>query len=161
LGTQILAGFLSYGFSGLSSADGSKRNVRIDAEAGLGGGVDVEQVGDGWGEGCSVEDSGMTEDVHEEGVGAVAGVELHPLPVFAGSGTAGCGVDFGEAMLPCGVGADVGVGGGVEVAVAALFVVAEDDDRGWAGGCVVEEVLRACEMVGAFAEIAAEEGGGP
>ena len=70
-------------------------------------------------------------------------------------------MDFGEAALPCGVGADVGVGRGVEVAVAPLFVVTEDDNGGGAGGCVVEEVLRAGEMVGAFAEIAAEEGGGP
>jgi hypothetical protein len=113
----------------------------------LGGGFDVQEVGDGWGEGDAVEDSGVAEDVHQKGVGAVGGIELAPLPVFAGSGAAGGGVDFGEAMEPCGVGADVGVGGGMEVAVAALFVATEDDYGVGAGGDVVKEFLSAGEMV--------------
>jgi hypothetical protein len=45
----------------------------------------------------------------------------------------------------------------VEVTVAALFIAAEDDDGGGAGGDVVEEFLGVGEMVGAGAEIAAEE----
>ena len=73
----------------------------------MGGGIDVEEVGDGWGEGVAVEDSGVAEDVHEKGVGAVGGVELHPVPVFAGAGAAGGGVGFGEAAEPGGVGADL------------------------------------------------------
>ena len=138
-------------------ANGFERDSGVDAEAGVGGGFDVEEVGDGWGESMAVEYSGMAEDVHEKSVGAVGGVEFAPLPIFAGSGAAGGGVDFGEAMEPCGVGADVGVGVGMEVAVAALFVATEDDYGVGAGGDVVEEFLSAGEMVGAGAEIAAEE----
>jgi len=72
---------------------------------------------------------------------------------------------FGEAAEPGGVGADVGVGGGVKVSVTALFVAAEDDD-GFvfglgAGVDVVEEMLGAGEMVGASADVAAEHAGGP
>ena len=104
-----------------------KRDSWIDTETGLGGGFDVEEVSDGWSQGLPVEDSGVAEDVHEKGVGAVGGIEFHPLPVLAGSGTAGGGVWFGEAMEPCGVGADVDVGVGMEVAVAALLVAAEDN----------------------------------
>jgi hypothetical protein len=99
----------------------------VDPEVRLRGGGDVEEVGYGWSQGLAVEDSGVAEDVHEKGVGAVGRVELHPLPVFAGPGTAGGGVWFGEAMEPCRVGADVGVGVGMEVAVAALLIAAEDD----------------------------------
>ena len=145
----------------LRGANGFEWDVRVDAEAGLGGRVDVEEVRDGWGEDVAVEDAGMAEDVHEEGVGAVAGVELHPLPVFAGSGATGGGVDFGEAALPGGVGADVFVGGGVEVSVAALFIVAKDDRRLGTGGCVVEELVGAGELVRPFAKVAAEHAGGP
>jgi hypothetical protein len=49
----------------------------------------------------------------------------------------------------------------VEVAVAALLVATEDDDGGGARGDVVEEILRAGEMVGAGANVAAEERDGP
>ena len=66
---------------------------------------------------------------------------------------------FVEAAEPGGVGADVGVRGGVEVAVAALVVAPEDDYRVGAGRDVVEEFLGAGEMVGAGAEVAAEQGG--
>ncbi len=61
---------------------------------GLDAGVDIEEIGYGRGEGFAVEDSRVAEDVHEEGVGAVAGVELHPAPVFASPGAGGkrCGV---------------------------------------------------------------------
>ena len=99
----------------------------------------------------AVEDSGVAEDVHEKGVGAVGGVELHPLPVFAGAGAAGGGVDFGEAAEPGGVGADACVGCRVEVTVTALFVTAEDDYGGGARGNVVEEFLGLGEMVGSGA----------
>ena len=109
----------------------------------------------------AVEDSGVAEDVHEKGIGAVGGVELHPLPVVAGAGAAGGGVGLGKAAEPGGVGADAGVGCGVEVAVTALLVAAEDDDGGRAGVDVVEEVLSAGEVVGAGAEVSTEEGGGP
>jgi len=94
---------------------------------GLRGGVNVEQVGYGGSEGLAVEDPGMAEDVHEKSVGAVAGVEFAPAPVVAGSGAARGGVRFGEAALPGGVGADVFVRDGMEVAVAPLLVAAEDD----------------------------------
>ena len=51
----------------------------------LGGGVErcAPRRGDGGGEGGAVEDTGVAEDVHEQGVGAGGGVELHPLPVVA------------------------------------------------------------------------------
>ena len=64
-------------------------------------------------------------------------------------------MDFGEAALPGGAGADLRVRGGVEVSVAALFVVAEDDCGVGAGGDFVEEFLGGSEMVGASVEIAA------
>ena len=75
----------------------------------------------------AVEDLWVAEDVHQKGIGAVAGVELHPLPVFACARAAGGSVDFGETEEPGGVGADVCVRGGMEVSMAALFVAAEDD----------------------------------
>jgi len=146
-------------------AYGLEGDAGVDAEAGLGGGVDVEEVGDGGGEGVAIEDSGVAEDVHEKGVGAVCGVELHPLPVFAGSGAAGGSVGLGEAAEPGGVGGDGEVGCGVEVAVRALLAAAEDDVGVSVlmgpGGDLVEEFSRVGELVGAGVEIAAEEGGGP
>jgi hypothetical protein len=45
----------------------------------------------------------------------------------------------------------------MEVTVTAMFVAAEDDYGGGAGGDVVEEFLGLGEMVRAGAEIAAEE----
>lgn len=149
-------------FEGSSSgANGFEWDAGVNAEAGIGGGVDVEEVGDGGGEGCAVEHAGMAEDVHEQGVGAVAGVEFHPLPVFAGARASGGSVNLGEAAEPGGVGADVFVGVWMKVAVAALFVAAEDDYRVGALGFVVEQVLGLCEMLGADAEIAAQHGGRP
>ena len=49
----------------------------------------------------------------------------------------------------------------MEVAVAALFVAAEDYDGIGAWGFFVKQVSCSCEMLGADAEISAEEGGGP
>src|SRR3979409_249989 len=60
-----------------------------------------------------------------------------------GGGVAGGARGAGEAAEPGGVGADAGVGCGVEVAVAALLVAAEDDYGVGAGGDVVEEILGA------------------
>jgi hypothetical protein len=129
----------------------------VDAEARLSGGFDVEKVGDGGGDGEAVEDSGVAEDVHEKGVGAVGGVELHPLPVFAGAGAAGGGVDLGEAAKPGGIGADADVRCGMEVAVTASLIATEDDYRVGSGGDVVKEFLGLGEVVCAGAEIAAEK----
>ncbi len=129
----------------------------MDSEVGLGGGVDSEQAGYGWGEGLAIEDLWVAEDVHQEGVGAVGAVELHPWPVGAGAGSAMGGVDFGEAVLPVGIGADGGVAVGVEVAVAGLVVAAEDDAGLAAGGLLVQELARDSEMLGAGVEIAAQE----
>ena len=98
----------AFSLRGLSGR--AKGDAGTGAEAGLGGGVDVEQVGDGGGEAGAVEDSGVAEDVHQEGVGAGGGVELHPAPVVARAGAAGGGVRLGEAAEPVGVGADGGVG---------------------------------------------------
>jgi hypothetical protein len=127
----------------------------------LGCGVYVEEAGHGGCEGLAVEDAGVAEDVHEESVGTVGGVELHPLPVFASAGSAGGGMGLGETVQPGGVGADVFVRGRVEVAVMALFVAAEDDWGFGAGRDFVEELLCAGEMAGSCAKVAAEEGGGP
>ena len=68
---------------------------------------------------------------------------------------------FGEAAGPVGIGADGGVGGWVEVSVAALFVLAEEDGGVGAGGDVVEELVKACVRLGSGAEVSAEEGGRP
>jgi hypothetical protein len=70
-------------------------------------------------------------------------------------------VDLREAVKPVGIGRDAEVRGRVEVAVTALFVAAEDDDGGRAGREIMKQSLGAGEMVGAGAEVAAEEGGGP
>ena len=107
-GTRIFAG--SCVASCAAFADGFQGDAGSGAEAGLGGAVDVEQVGDGWGEGAAVEDSGMAEDVHEEGVGADGGVEFAPGPVVTGGRAAGGGVGLGEATEPGGVGGDGAVG---------------------------------------------------
>ena len=45
--------------------------------------------------------------------------------------------------------------------MTALFVAAEDDDGGRAGVGVVEKMVGAGEVVGAGAEVSAEERGGP
>ncbi len=67
---------------------------------------------------------------------------------------------FGETEQPEWVGADLCVGVGVKVAVAALLVATEDDCGVvfgfWAGGDIVKEVLGLGEMAGAGVEVAAE-----
>ena len=71
----------------------------------------------------------------------------------------GC-VSFGEAAGPGGVGADGGVAGRMEVAVACLFVaffMAEEDAGLCAGGPLVKEIASGCEVLGAGVQIAAEE----
>ena len=115
----------------------------------------------GSGEGVAVEDLRVAEDVHQESVGAVGAVELHPWPVGAGSRAAMGGMDLGEAALPFGVGADGGVAGGVEVAVAGLIVSAKDDAGLAAGGLLVQEAAGGGEVLGAGVEVAAEERGRP
>ena len=89
------------------------------------------------------EDFGVAEDVHQERIGAIGAVQLHPLPVGSCANAAVGGVGLGEAARPCGVGADGGVTGGMEVAVAGvlgLFIVAEDDAGFGAGGLLVPEI---------------------
>ena len=146
-------------------SDGFQGDAGVDAEAWLGGAVDVEQAGDGRGEGVAVEDLGMAEDVHEESVGADGGVEFAPGPVVAGGGAAGGGVGLGEAAEPGGFGGDGEVGCGVEVAVRAELAAAEDDEGVGvlmgAGGDFVNEFSFVGEFVGAGVEVAAEEGCGP
>ena len=135
----------------------------MDAEVGLGLGVDAEESGDGWGKCGAVEDLWVAEDVHEEGVGGVGAVEFAPVPVGAGAVAAMGGVDLGEAAGPVGVGEDGGVAGGVEVAVGVVLVATEEDAGVGAGGLVVQEgvgvggdvVARAC------VEVVAEGSGGP
>ena len=68
---------------------------------------------------------------------------------------------FGEASEPGGVGADVFVGGWVEVAVAALLITAEDDCGFGARGEIVKEILGAGEIVGSCSEVAAKLRGRP
>ncbi len=102
-------------------------SVRGYAEKICDGGVEVVVGEDGW----------VAEDVHQESVGAVGAVQLHPLPVGAGADTAMCGVSFGKAMMPVGVGADGGVACGMEVSVSRLFVAAKDDAGLSAGGLFV------------------------
>ena len=70
-------------------------------------------------------------------------------------------MDFGEAAEPGGVGADAGVGCGVEVAVAALLITAEDDCGFGARGEIVKKILGAGEIVGSCSEVAAKLGGRP
>ena len=106
----------------------------VDAEAGLRVGIHVEEVGDGTSENSAVEDLGVAEDVHEESVGAIGGVQFHPLPIFTSTGAARGGVGFGETAKPHGVGADLLIGGCVEVAVSAMLIAAEDDCGFGAGG---------------------------
>ena len=72
-----------------------------------------------------------------------------------------CGVHLGEAALPVGVGADGGVAGGVEVAVAGSLVASEDNGGLAAGGLLVQEVAGGGEVLGAGVEIAAQERGRP
>ena len=89
------------------------------------------------------EDFGVAEDVHQERIGAIGAVQLHPLPVGSCANATVCRVGLGEAARPCGVCADGGVTGGVEVAVArllGLFVAAEDDAGFGAGGLLVPEI---------------------
>jgi len=136
-------------------------NAGADAEDGAGGWLHSQERCYGGGEDVAVEDAGVAEDVHQEGVGAVGAVELHPGPVGAGSGAAMGGVDFGEAAVPFGIGADGGIAGWVEVAVAGLVVAAEDNAGFVAGGLLVQEAAGGGEVLGAGVEIAAQERGRP
>jgi len=68
-------------------------------------------------------------------------------------------VNLGEALEPSRLGADVGVGLWMEVAVTAFFIAPEDYYRSGAGGDVVEEFLGAGEMVGPCAQVAPEQRG--
>ena len=103
----------------------------------------------------------MAEDVHQEGVGAVGAVQLHPFPVGSSADAAMCGVGLCEATGPFGVGADGGVAGGVKVAVCGLFAAAEDDAGLGAGGLFVQKMVRRGEVLSASVEVAAEERGRP
>ena len=106
----------------------------------------------------------MAEDVHQKRVGAIGAVQLHPLPVGSCANAAVCGVGLGETAGPCGVGADGGVAGGMEVAVAGvlgLFIVAEDDAGLGTGGLLVQEIAGDGEVLGAGVQVAAKEGCGP
>jgi len=133
----------------------------VDSEVGLGGGFDSEEAGYCGGESAAVEDFWVAEDVHQEGVGAVGAVELHPWPVGTGAGSAMGSMDFGEAALPVGVVADGGVAGGVEVAVAGLVVAAEEDAGLAAGGLFVQESTGGGKVLGSGVEVAAQERGRP
>ena len=71
---------------------------------------------------------------------------------------------FGEAAGPRLAGADCGVAGGMEVAVAGLlgFLFMAEEDAGFgAGGLFVQEIACGGEMLGAGIQVAAEEGCGP
>jgi FeS assembly protein IscX len=110
------------------------------------------------------EDGWVAEDVHQESVGAVGTVQLHPLPVGAGADTAMCGVSLGKATMPVGVGGDGGIACGMEVAVSGLFgllIVAKDDAGLLAGGVLMKEAAGGGEMLSASVEVAAEERGRP
>ena len=107
------------------------------------------------------EDFGVAEDVHQKRIGAIGAVQLHPLPVGSCANAAVCGVGLGEAARPCGVGADGGGAGGMEVAMAGLlglFIAAEDDAGLGAGGLLVQEIAGNGEVLGAGVQVASEQG---
>lgn len=79
--------------------------------------------------GAGGEGFGVAEDVHEEGIGAVGGVELATVGVAAEEGSPGGGVDLSEAAGPFGSFQNAPVGVGEEVAVVALLVGVIED--GW------------------------------
>lgn len=144
----------------------SQRDPGAGAEAGLDLAVDIENGGDGGGEQSPVEDAGVAEDVHEQGVGAGCGVKFHPSPVMARTGAAGGGVRFRKAAQPFGVGAYGSIGGRVEVAVVDglagdRLAGAKEDGWRWAGAEVVLEVVVARVGFGTGVEVAAELRGGP
>ena len=106
----------------------------------------------------------MAEDVHQKRIGAVGAVQLHPLPVGPCANAAVCCVGLIKAAGPCGVGADGGVGGGMEVTVAGLlglFIAAEDDAGFGSSGLLVQEIAGDGYVLGAGVQVAAEEGCGP
>ncbi len=93
-------------------------------------GISPEKICDGGVEVAFGEDLGVAEDVHQERVGAVGAVQLHPLPVGSSADAAMCGVGLGEAARPCRgwrrwrrSWRDESCRGGL----ARLFVAAEDD----------------------------------
>ena len=110
------------------------------------------------------EDFGVAKNVHQKCIGAIGAVQLHPLPIGSCANAAVGGVGLCEPARPCGVGADGGVTGGGEVAVAdlpGLFIAAEDDARFGAGGLLVQEIVRGGEVLGAGVQVSAEERCGP
>jgi len=119
----------------------AERDAGAFAEAGLSCGVDVEKRSDRCGEAGAVEDFRVAEDVHQQGVGAGGGIELHPLPVVTRAGPARGGMDFCEATDPVGMGADAGVGGGMKVPVTCwlvrLLFTSKEHGGGRAGGGIV------------------------
>lgn len=87
---------------------GEQGDARVDSEAGRGVGRDAQECGYCGSERGAVEDSRVAENVHQEGVGAVGGVELHPGPVGESACAAVAGMGFRETSCPAWVGADVG-----------------------------------------------------
>jgi len=122
---------------GAAAAGLVERNAGVDAEVRLDVGGYSEKICDDWVEVAVSEDRWVAEDVHQESVGAVGTVQLHPLPIGAGADTAMCGVSLGKAAMPVGVSADSGVAWGVKVTVAGLLVATKDDAGLSAGGLFV------------------------
>src|SRR6185312_6726999 len=87
----------------------AKWNSGVDAETGLARRVDIKKNGNAGIKTALVKNSRMTEDVHQQSVGAVGRVKLHPLPIGTRTNAARCGMNLGKSTRPGWIGADVGV----------------------------------------------------
>jgi hypothetical protein len=71
----------------------------------------------------------MAEDVHEQGIRAVAGVQFTSGGVVAEQMLAGGGMRFGQASSPSRIDQDPPVGGGIEIAMPTILVRSIEDRR--------------------------------
>ena len=91
----------------------------------------------------------MTEDVHQQSIGAVTGVEFHPPPVSVGARFFPMTMCLREPFAPLGVGTDAGIGGRVEVTVPVLVVLSKEDDWMVAKREVMDELASIRQGLGA------------
>ena len=115
-------------FSAIESAIG-QRHARLPAKNGNRFGIYAERVANG----SRFCHAGRAENVHQQRIGAHAGVKLAPaaarLQLRSGQRTRGLRVDFVEAPHPLRVRDDGRIGGIEEVSVPAVFRLIDNDRR--------------------------------
>ena len=96
----------------------------------------------------------MTEDVHEQCIGAICTVQLLPLPVGTNPRSLRCGVNFFEAFAPRSIAADSPVRIRMEVSMSAIVVSPKDNAGNLPIRALVQKSIHRCESEIAQTEFA-------